>query len=76
VIVGGGLTLICTLADFVGSVIEVAVTVAVNALVTEAGAVKVADVVVWALSVPPPETLHCTPALFESFVTDAVRERV
>jgi hypothetical protein len=36
--VGGGLTLICTLADFVVSVIEAAVTVAVNALVTEAGA--------------------------------------
>jgi hypothetical protein len=29
---------ICTVADFVASVIEVAVTVAVNALVTEAGA--------------------------------------
>jgi hypothetical protein len=38
VMVGGGLTLICTVADFVASVIEVAVTVAVNTLVTEAGA--------------------------------------
>jgi len=32
--VGRGLTLICKVADFVVSVIEVAVTVAVNALVT------------------------------------------
>ena len=30
--------MICKVADFVGSVIEVAVTVAVNAVVTEAGA--------------------------------------
>jgi hypothetical protein len=35
---GRGLTLICTVVDFVVSVTEVAVTVAVNALVTEAGA--------------------------------------
>jgi hypothetical protein len=35
---GGGLTLICKLAVLVVSVIEVAVTVAVIALVTEAGA--------------------------------------
>jgi hypothetical protein len=35
---GRGLTLIRRLVDFVVSVIEVAVTVAVNALVTEAGA--------------------------------------
>jgi hypothetical protein len=38
VIAGSGLTLICSVADFVGSFIEVAVTVAVIALVTEAGA--------------------------------------
>jgi hypothetical protein len=37
VIVGRALTLICKVADFVVSVTEVAVTVAVNALVTEAG---------------------------------------
>jgi hypothetical protein len=36
--IGGGLTLICKVAVFVVSEIEVAVTVAVNALVTEAGA--------------------------------------
>lgn len=36
--VGGGLTLICKVAVLVVSVIEVAVTVAVNALVTVAGA--------------------------------------
>jgi hypothetical protein len=35
---GRGLTPICRLADFVVSVIEVAVTVAKNGLVTEAGA--------------------------------------
>ncbi|HUD68512.1 MAG TPA: hypothetical protein VMQ17_28270 [Candidatus Sulfotelmatobacter sp.] len=35
---GGGLTLICKVATFVGSVTEVAVTVAANALLTEAGA--------------------------------------
>jgi hypothetical protein len=35
---GRGLTLICKLIDFVGSAIEVAVTVAVNALVTGLGA--------------------------------------
>jgi hypothetical protein len=37
VIVGRGLTLICKAFDFVVSVIEVALTVAVNALFTEAG---------------------------------------
>jgi hypothetical protein len=37
VMAGRGLTLICTVAVLVVSVIEVAVTVAVNALVTEAG---------------------------------------
>lgn len=31
-----------------------------------------AEPVVWALNVPPPETLHVTPAAFESFVTAAV----
>jgi hypothetical protein len=36
----------------------------------------VAEVVVVALSVPPPETVHVTPALFESFVTVAVMETV
>lgn len=36
--VGGGLTLICKVAVLVGSETDVAVTVAVNALVTEAGA--------------------------------------
>jgi hypothetical protein len=35
---GRALTVICKVADFVVSVTEVAVTVAVNALVTEAGA--------------------------------------
>jgi hypothetical protein len=35
---GRGLTAICKLADLVASETEVAVTVAVNALVTEAGA--------------------------------------
>jgi hypothetical protein len=68
--------LICKTADFVVSVIEAAVTVAVNALVTEAGVLKVAEVVVWELSVPPPETLHVTPALFESLLTEAVMETV
>jgi glycerol kinase len=76
VMVGGGLTLTCTVADFVASVIEVAVTVAVNTVVTEAGALYVTEVVVWALSVPPPETPHWTPALFASPVTVAVMESV
>jgi hypothetical protein len=40
VIRGRGLTLICTVADLVVSVTEVAVTVAVNAVVTEAGHCK------------------------------------
>lgn len=38
VMAGGGLTFICKVANLVVSVTEVAVTVAVNALVTEAGA--------------------------------------
>jgi hypothetical protein len=73
---GRGLTLICKLIDFVGSEIEVAVTVAVNALVTGLGALYVAELVVWPLSVPLPERLHCTPALFVSFATEAVRVAV
>jgi hypothetical protein len=32
----------------------------------------VAEVVVWPLNVPPPETLQVTPALFESLATEAV----
>jgi hypothetical protein len=73
---GRALTVICKVADFVVSVTEVAVTVAVNALVTEAGALYVAEVVVWPLSVPLPETPHDTPAFFASFVTEAVMETV
>jgi hypothetical protein len=71
-----GLTVICKVADFVVSAIEVAVTVAVIAVFTEAGALYVAEVVVWPLSVPPPETAHVTPALFESFATVAVMATV
>ncbi len=74
---GSGLTLICKLADFVESLTEVAVTVAVNAVVTDAGAWYVAEVVVGVpLNEPPPETLHVTPAPFESCATAAVIARV
>lgn len=66
------MTLICNVADFVESVIEVAVTVAVSAAGTDAGVLYVADVVVWLVNVPPPETLHATPAFFASFATEAV----
>jgi len=69
--------LICKVADFVESLTEVAVTVAVNAVVTDAGAWYVAEVVVGVpLKEPPPETLHVTPAAFESCATEAVIARV
>ena len=71
---GSGFTLICKVEDFVVSEIDVAVMIAVNALVTDAGALYVAEVVVCPLSVPPPETPHVTPAFFESFVTEALME--
>ena len=70
---GSGLTLTCKVADFDESLIEVAVTVAVKVAVTDAGAWYVADVVVGVpLNEPPPETLHVTPAPFESCATEAV----
>jgi hypothetical protein len=67
-----GLTVTCNDADFVGSLTEVAVTVAVIVLETEAGVLYVAALVVWLDSVPPPDTPHVTPALFGSFDTVAV----
>jgi len=74
---GNGLTLICKVADFDESLSEVAVTIAVNAVVTDAGAWYVAEVVVGVpLNDPPPETLHVTPAVFESCATEAVIGRV
>jgi hypothetical protein len=64
--------LICRMADFVESVTDVAVTVAVKGLVTDAGVLYVAVDVLCAVNVPPPEShgsrvqpLHdvCSPAL-------------
>ena len=69
---GSGATLICKAAVFVASDTEVAVTVAVNAAVTEAGALYVAAAVVVLVSVPPPETAQVTPAVLASFLTVAV----
>lgn len=68
--------MICKVADLVPSETEVAVTVAVNALATEAGALNVAAEVVWPVSVPPPETVHVTPPFFESLETVAVSATV
>ncbi len=63
------------MADLVVSLIEVAVTVAVNALVTETGVLYWAEVVVGLVSVPceplVPEMPHVTPAFFGSFATVA-----
>jgi hypothetical protein len=55
-------TLIVTVADFVESLTEVAVTLAENALETMVGALYLADVAARALSVPVPEERpHVTP---------------
>ena len=64
--------MIVAVPDFVVSAIEVAVIVIVCAEAVVAGAVKVAEVVVVFDSVPPPLTVHVTPALFLSLVTVAV----
>jgi hypothetical protein len=72
VMAGSGATLICNVAIFVVSVTEVAVTVAVNAVVTLAGALYVAELVVALASVPPPDTAQVTPAVFGSCLTVAV----
>jgi hypothetical protein len=69
---GRGLTLICRVADFVVSVTDVAVTVAVKGLVTEAGVLYVAVDVLCAVNVPPPLTVHCTPAPLLSWARVAV----
>lgn len=64
--------MICKVAIFVASETEVAVMVAVNAVVTLAGASYVAEVVEVLASVPPPETAQVTPAVFGSCLTVAV----
>lgn len=69
---GAGLTVICSEADFVMSVTDVAVTVAVIELAPDVGATYVAPAVVWLLKVPPPVTVQVTPAFFESCATIAV----
>ena len=58
--------------DLVGSPIEVATSVAVEAVGTVAGAVYVADVVDCADSAPAPVKVQVTPLFSESFVTVAV----
>jgi hypothetical protein len=64
-------TVMVTVAVLEVSDTEVAVTVTVCADEVAAGAVKVAAVVEVFDRVPPPLTLHVTPALFESLVTVA-----
>ncbi len=59
---------------FVLSVLDVAVTVTESAALVAAGAVYVAALVVVLLSVPPPLTLHVTPAALTSFCTLAESE--
>ena len=64
VICGGGTKLIVNVADLVGSVTDVALKVAVLATVTDAGALYVAEVVVWPVSEPRPVTVdQVTPAV-------------
>ena len=72
---GDGFTAICTEADLVASVTDVAVTVAGVAPVG-AAAVYVTDVEDLALSDPGPFTLHRTPALLVSFATEAIKPSV
>ena len=72
VMLGIGLTVIVIEKDFVVSVTEVAVIVAVNCAVTEFGATYVADVVLVFASVPLPDKVQVTPPFFESFDTCAV----
>jgi hypothetical protein len=72
VIAGKGATLICKVAIFVASETDVAVTVALKTVVTEAGASYVAEAVLVLVSVPPPETAQVTPAVFGSCATAAV----
>ena len=65
--------MIVKILDLVGSVTEVAVKVAELATVTVAGALYVAEVVVWPLKVPRPVTVdQFTPALLGSLLTVAV----
>lgn len=73
-IAGAGLTVICALADLLGSVTEVAVTVAAVALATVAGATKVAPVELVLVKVPPPVTAHFRPPFFVSLTMLAVSE--
>src|SRR5450631_1292905 len=65
-------TVIVAVPVLVASDTEVAVTVTVTAVLEAAGAVKVAPLVVVFERVPPPLTLHETPAAFLSFVTVAL----
>jgi hypothetical protein len=71
-IAGSGFTVICTLVDLVGSLTEVAVTVAVITVAVFKGATYVALVGVTLVRVPPPETVQVTPPLLESLATPAV----
>jgi hypothetical protein len=72
VIAGAAGTVIVAVPDLLVSATEVAVTVTVSAELEAAGAVKVAPVVDWFDSVPPPLTAQVTPPGDLSFATVAV----
>ncbi len=69
---GTGFNVICTEPDFDVSLTDVAVTVTVVWVVTEAGAVYVALVVEVPLNEPAETEPQVTPAFLESFATVAV----
>jgi hypothetical protein len=76
---GGGTRWTVKLANLVGSVTEVALTVTVLAAAMLAGALYVTVVAVAADKVPEPVagiTDHVTPAVFGSLVTEAVMDSV
>ncbi len=76
VIAGGGFTVIVTVAIFVESETEVAVTVAVMVEAPLVGATYETEVAVALVSVPPPFTVHITPAFLESFAMLAEMARL
>jgi hypothetical protein len=80
---GAGLSTTVDADDFVLSATAVAVTVMLELLVTDGGALYLAAVLVTLVKVPQalpvhpaPEALHFTPALVVSWVTLAVKSTV